>query len=190
MAKKKYKRRIYIIDPGFQYRMIFKSCLVGVVIIVMSLFFLAMVHHLHGDVEVTMLTQPDPFAPDPTSLSSPPQPTSLLSLLWPTMAASVGIMLLFLFFYVMIASHRMAGPIFRLRRIIREMSEGDISGEVRLRKKDEFKHLAKEVDNLKVSLRAKVKQLQDLTGNVDIDDATCRKNMARAGEILSGFKIE
>ena len=187
MAKQKYKRRIYIIDPVFQYRMIFKSCLIGVVIIVMSLFFLAVVNHLYGDVEVTMLTQPNPFASDPTSASSEPQPTSLLSLLWPVMAVSVGTTLVFLFFFVMIASHRMAGPIFRIRRILRDMSDGDISGEVRLRKKDEFKHLAEEVDNLKVSLRAKVGQMLDITKNPDIDDDGCRKKIA---EILSGFKTQ
>ena len=189
MAQQKYKRKIYIIDPDFQYRMIRKSCIVGVAIIAMSLFFLVMVNHLYGDVQLTMITQPDPFAPAPTSISPPQEPTSLLKLLWPVMAVSVGITLVFLFFSVTIASHRIAGPIFRIQRILHEMAGGDISGEVRLRKKDEFKHLAKEVDNLKVSLRTKVKQMLDITRNAD-DNSSCRKNIVRIEEILSDFKID
>ena len=184
MAQQKYKRKIYIIDPDFQYRMIRKSCLVGVAIIAMSLFFLAMVHHLYGDVQLTMVTQPNPFAPAPASISPPPEPTSLLNLLWPVMAVSVGITLLFLFFYVTIASHRMAGPIFRICRVLQEMAEGDISGEVRLRKKDEFKQLAKEVDNLKISLRTKVKQMLDITRNADNGDVSCRKNMKGKNKVF------
>ncbi len=189
MAQQKYKRKIYIIDPDFQYRMIRKSCLVGAAIIIMSLFFLAMVHHLYGDIQLTPLKMPNPFDTDPRAIAPQSGPTSLLSLLWPVMAVSVGITLVFLFFYVTIVTHRMAGPIFRLRRVIREMAEGDISGEVRLRKKDEFKHLAKEVDNLKVSLREKFKQIQALTESHD-DKAECRKNLERIGEIISGFKMD
>lgn len=190
MSEQKYKRRIYIIDPDFQYRMIRNSCLVGVAIIVMSLFFLAIVNHLYGDVEVMMVMQPDPFASDPALSSPPTEPASLLDLLWPVLAVSVGITLVFLFFYTTITSHRMAGPIFRIRRELHKMAEGDISGEVRLRKKDEFKHLAKEVDHLKISLREKVKQMLDITKNADNSDGSCGKNMARIEEILSGFIIE
>lgn len=191
MAQQKYKRKIYIIDPGFQYRMIRKSCLVGVAIILMSLFFLAMVHHLYGDVQMMMVTQPNPFISDSTSTTlPPPEPDSLLNLLWPVMAVSVGITLLFLFFYVTIETHRMAGPIFRIRKVLHEMAEGDISGEVHLRKKDEFKHLAKDVDHLKISLRTKIKQMLDIAGKANNYDASYQKNMARITEILSGFKID
>ncbi|MGD9160903.1 MAG: hypothetical protein PVG39_20970 [Desulfobacteraceae bacterium] len=79
--------------------MIYKSYIVGVAIIVMSLFFLAMVHHLYGDVQLMQVTQPNPFASTPASTTPPPEPSSLLDLLWPVMAVSVGITLLFLFFY-------------------------------------------------------------------------------------------
>lgn len=187
MKQQKYKRRIYIIDPDFQYRMIRNSCLVGTAIIIMSLLFLVIVHHLYGDVQMMIITQPDPFSSAPISAPPPPEPTSLFNLLWPVMAVSVGITLVFLFFYVTIASHRMAGPVFRIRRVLREMAEGDISGEVRLRKKDEFKHLAEEVDNLKSVLREKVKKMMDIMKNPENDH---NKKMDRIEDILSGFKTE
>ena len=190
MAQQKYKRKIYIIDPDFQYRMIRKSCLVGVAIIFMSLIFLAVVHHLYGNIEFSPLKMPNPFDTDPKAIAPQSGPTSLLSMLWPVMAVSVGITLVFLFFYVTIVTHRMAGPIFRIRRVIREMADGDISGEIRLRDKDEFKHLAKEVNNLKASLREKVIKLNELVKSTQGNNAACQKNISRIEEILSGFKID
>ena len=189
MAEQKFKRSIYIIDPSFQYRMILRSCIVGVAVIIMSLCFLAMVHHLYGDVQLTMVMQPDPFKTGPKTIL-PPEPSTLLDLIWPVMAVSVGITLLFLFFYVTIASHRMAGPIFRIRKVLNEMAGGDLRGEVRLRKKDEFKNLAKEVDLLKVSLRTKVKEMRDIAQNCDGEDTVYKKGMDRIAEILSDFKID
>ncbi len=51
---------------------------------------------------------------------------------------SVGIMLFI--------SHRVAGPLFRLGRTMREMGEGKIPDRVKLRRKDEFKELAESVN--------------------------------------------
>ncbi len=50
--------------------------------------------------------------------------------------------------FMMFVSHRVAGPLFRLERTIREMGEGKIPLKVNLREKDEFKQLAEVVNSV------------------------------------------
>jgi nitrogen fixation/metabolism regulation signal transduction histidine kinase len=50
-------------------------------------------------------------------------------------------------------SHRIAGPLFRIRRCINSLSEGKDIEPIRLRKNDEFKELAQSLDKLRTSLK-------------------------------------
>jgi len=60
MGTRKFKRRQYIVDPDFQYRLIRKIAVLAGLIIVMSLSFLVLVHYLYGDIQLELI-QPDPF---------------------------------------------------------------------------------------------------------------------------------
>ena len=190
MSQKKYKRKSYIIDPEFQNRMIRRLCFLGIAIIASSLLFLTVVHHLYGDVQL-IVTQPDPFKSATMFTSTPVEPSSLFNLLWPVMAICVGITLVFLFFFGIIMSHRMAGPIYRIRMILQEMTGGNLRGDVRLRKKDEFKHLANDLNDLKTSLRKTVQQMSEIVKSLAlIEDHNRQTEMAQLSDILSRFKLD
>lgn len=64
----------------------------------------------------------------------------------------VGIMLFLVLVFAFTAAvfylHRIAGPVFRIERTIREMAEGKKVEPIRLRKKDFFKSLAEAVNKL------------------------------------------
>ncbi len=53
----------------------------------------------------------------------------------------------------LVYSHRIAGPIFRLRRCARMLAEGKEVPPISLRKKDEFKDLAASLEQLRVTLK-------------------------------------
>ena len=53
----------------------------------------------------------------------------------------------------LLCSHRIAGPLYRIRMCINKLSEGKDIPPLRLRKHDEFKELAKSLDNLRVNLK-------------------------------------
>ncbi len=67
---------------------------------------------------------------------------------------------------MMFVSHRIAGPLFRLERTIREMGEGRMPGKVNLRKKDEFKQLAEVVNSTLQRLEEKADRDRDVINSV------------------------
>ncbi len=53
----------------------------------------------------------------------------------------------------LLCSHRIAGPLYRIRMCINMLSEGKDIPPIRLRKHDEFKELAESLDKLRVNLK-------------------------------------
>lgn len=52
-------------------------------------------------------------------------------------------------------SHRLTGPIYRLEKFIKRIAEGDLSGNVKLRKSDQFQSFATSVNTMVDCLRQK-----------------------------------
>ena len=68
--------------------------------------------------------------------------------------------------FMMFASHRIAGPLFRLERTIREMGEGKMPSRVNLRRKDEFKQLAEVVNSAIRRLEEKAEKDREVISRV------------------------
>jgi HAMP domain-containing protein len=189
MGERKYKRRVYIVDPDFQYGLIRKLSMIAVLVIAMSFAFLGTVHQLYGDLEIEV-TQPDPFAGS-ESVTALPEKISLFKLLWPVMLVCVMVTLGLAFFFGVIISHRMAGPIYRMRRTLEKIYQGDLRGEIRLRKKDDFKSLAENINNLSKSWTTQIKELKELGRKFESGDADMQKEtIHRFNAILSTYKTE
>jgi len=155
----------------------------------MSLSFLVVVHQLYGDIQIEVM-QPDPFAVS-ESITTLPAQASLLRLIWPVLLICVVVALVVTFFYGVVISHRMAGPIFRIRSVLDNMAQGDLSQHIRLRRKDDFKGLAESTNGLIKSWRLQIKELKGLchdleTGNGEIQ----REHLNRFNEILATFRIK
>lgn len=72
--------------------------------------------------------------------------------------------------YMIQLSHRIAGPAFRLERVIRKVADGTYEGRVRLRGKDYLKHVAESVNYLIDRLdehRAELSKLAHLATEVE-----------------------
>jgi len=74
---------------------------------------------------------------------------------WP----SLILVLLLFSLHSLLISHRFAGPLYRFRRTFEQVSEGDLSIRVVLRKRDYLKPEAEALDAMVASLRERVREL-------------------------------
>ena len=127
MGKKKYKRRQYIVDSRFQYSLISKFAILTASIVIGSLSFLVLAYYMYGDIQVSV-EQPLPFGLSDSFMDDGETVTyTLMNLLWPVLAICLVGTIIFTFFFSLIVSHRMAGPVFRMRNLLGEMAKGDVS---------------------------------------------------------------
>lgn len=190
MKKGINKRKKYIIDPNFQYGFIRKIAVLTTFIIIVSLSFLVFVYHYYGDVRIE-ITQPVPFAlSEGEEAVEASRSYTILELLWPVLTVCVIATLSFVVLYGIIISHRMAGPVYRMRQILAKMAKYDLSGPGEcLRKRDDFKSLLYEVNNLKEQLRIPIQELQLLCQEMN-DEEKQKQHVDRIREIVSQFKIK
>lgn len=72
--------------------------------------------------------------------------TNLFRIVLPALAISTSLSAIFSLAFALFYSHRIAGPLFNLKRVIRLVRSGKIPDEVRIRQGDEFKDLADELN--------------------------------------------
>jgi methyl-accepting chemotaxis protein len=68
---------------------------------------------------------------------------------WPV----IGGFIIFVGFLTLFVTHRIAGPIFRIKRGIRDLADGRLNETIHLRKKDEFQDIAEELNALAARFR-------------------------------------
>ncbi len=79
-------------------------------------------------------------------------------------------------------SHKIAGPLYRLEEIAREISFGNLALHVRLRKKDGLKGLAEAIDIITLNLSHLIKRAQGVAGRLSELIRKLSRD-ARAGKI-------
>lgn len=186
----KHKRRQYVVDPGFQYGMIFRISFVTVLIMAMSLFLLAIVYQMYANIYVDIsISQPMPFEMPASTAEKIQQEEEILSLLWPVLAVSLVGTLIITFTFGLILSHRMAGPVRRIREHLRQIGQGDLTGRLKLRPRDSFQELADDLNMLREELRAKVSEGKRIcAGEPGAEKHQDQVN--RLALMLSDFKTE
>lgn len=184
-----YKKRIFIVDADFQYRFIRKIAVLAVCLVVVSLCSLAAGNYLYGNVEVSVVQPMSPIVSD--LVGDHKEPTTILELLWPIMFICIVITLAATFLFGVIVSHRMAGPIYRIKRNLKKMDQGDLRGEIHLRTNDDFKSLAESVNVLTRKWRQQVRNINDIINNADSSDEDQKEDLIlKLNAVLSSFKTE
>ncbi len=190
MSQSTYKRQKYIVDSSFQYGLIRKFAIVTAFIAIGSLSSLVLVYYKYGDVQVDIV-QPVPFdSSDNFENDETIKTYALLDILWPVLSICLLGTITFTFIYSLLISHRMAGPVYRMRMVLGEMVRGDLcrpSG--RLRRKDEFEHLFSDICNVKEHWRSQIEELQWICRELD-EDGNQEKHLKRLNEIISSFKTK
>jgi len=99
----------------------------------------------------------------------------------------------------MLLSHRIAGPIYRFENVLKQIQDGDLSGDVRLRKDDQLVEFEEALNALKISLKVRIQNikkdlndLQELLVRKDDPNtaAQIRETVNRIQTQLNHFKID
>lgn len=138
----KIKRRNYFIDKSFQAKFIFKFCLI---VVIASLLLTALLFYFSQDsttvaIENTRVTV--------KSTADFMLPVFIQTVAIVFAAAALTVLLLSLF-----VSHKIAGPLYRIRKEIDALGKGDFSRNFNLRRKDQLKDLATSLNQMCNSLK-------------------------------------
>jgi methyl-accepting chemotaxis protein len=143
--KHSYKRKSYFIKKDFQARFILKFCLLlltGVVISAGLLFFFSQDTLTSSFQQSRLVIKNTSVAILPAILY-----TSLITLALLTVAT---------IFVTLFISHKIAGPMFRFEKELKEIGQGDLTKKVVLRKKDQTADLARCINDMTAGLHEKI----------------------------------
>ncbi len=154
--KMTYKRRQYFIKRDYQFRFILRFC----VIIILGAIISTVLLLLFSKGTLTSTFNQSRLVIENTAQAIFPAVflTNLITLILISLATIA--VLLFL-------SHKLAGPLFRFEKEIKEIAKGDLVKQVRLRKDDQIKEMAESLNFMTTSLRRKLliiqKEIVDLS---------------------------
>lgn len=182
--EKKYRRRNYFIDKKFQTNFIIKfslivilsSLAIGFLVIFLSRNFTTVAIE---NAKVLVKRTPD--------------------FIFPIMFQTIIIVNIIAAFIVIIltllTSHKISGPLYRIKREIGLLKKGDLNANFKIRKKDQLQDLANSLSDLTDSLKGKRALLKEKASHFkDILKASCddKDTVAKFKEIddiLNQFKI-
>lgn len=147
---KSYKRRQYLINKDFQIRFIFKFCLLLLSASVLSTVILMYLS------EGTLTSTFNNSRLVISSTASAILPATLLTNIITICVVAIATILVTLF-----VSHKIAGPLFRFQKEVREIAKGNLSINICLRKKDQIKDIADELNAMCNSLGQKIKGIRE-----------------------------
>lgn len=188
MTKKKFKRRQYIVDRNFQYGFIRKIALLSLFIFLGSIGVFVLVYHVSEQFQGNAVAQPDPFSlSGGVTLTESPKISTLLVAIWPFILGCILLTIIVTFFWGVIVSHRMAGPVFRMRKVLSQMEKGDVSGPVeKLRNKDDFKSLFNDIQSVKIRWQGYINELQQICNK--LENHNQKELVDKLQKIISSFK--
>ncbi|MDP2923009.1 MAG: methyl-accepting chemotaxis protein [Candidatus Omnitrophota bacterium] len=142
-------RRNYFIDKSFQTKFILKFC--GIVILASIVI---------GVILILFSTKSTTVAMENTKVTAKGTadfifPLMLQTILIVTIFSAVTTSILTLF-----VSHKIAGPLFRLRREIEKLGEGNLNVNFNIREGDQLRNLATSLAAMSYSLRGKIEALR------------------------------
>lgn len=140
--KHEHKRRQMFVDHTFQKRFIFKFCL----IVVLSSFLVGGLLYFFTRNSTTVTIENTKVIAKSTA------DFLLPSLLWTVLVVSLFSAIAVLVIS-MIASHKIAGPIFRMKKEIDALKKGDLTRNFSIRNQDQFQALAASLMELSSILR-------------------------------------
>lgn len=166
MGNRGHVRRIHFIDREFQAKFILKFCLIvilGSIITMTALYFLS--------------SKATTVSFENTEAVVKSTKDFILPMLIQTVVITTILMGLFTILLTLLISHKIAGPLYRFRKEIELMGNGDLRSEFRIRKHDQLKKLADILNGVKMKLKRIVSidknsigELEKLVSELDIEE--------------------
>jgi methyl-accepting chemotaxis protein len=171
--KQQYRRRHYFVKKEFQLKFMIKFCLLVFISAVLSTGLLLL---LSQDTLTSSFHQ--------SRLQIQSTPWAILPAAIFTNLITLGLISIATIMVILFISHKLAGPLFRFEKELKEIGQGDLTKVIRLRKKDQIKELAEDLNTMTAGLRSKVK---DIKGKTD-ELMKLALNLDASQEITDGLK--
>ncbi|MFC1515017.1 hypothetical protein ACFL5X_03860 [Candidatus Omnitrophota bacterium] len=150
MKKQKYSRRHYFIDKQFQTNFILKFCLI---VLVSSV--------LIGALVLLLSKGSTTVAIENTKV----QVKTTSDFILPILLQTIAVVSLFSAFAVgflsLVSSHKISGPLFRLKREIDILKDGDLGRNFNIRASDQLQALSKSLSEMSVNMRRRYVEVKD-----------------------------
>lgn len=143
------KRRIYFIEKGFQSKFILKFCLIvilGGILTVGLLYLLSL-----GSTTIAVVN---------SRVAVRTTADFILPLLIQTVAVVSIVAALITIILTLFISHKIAGPLYRFKKVFKELAEGNFSDNFKIRKLDQLQMLAEEFNSMIVTTREKINSVK------------------------------
>lgn len=182
--KRKIERRIVVIDKKFQYNLIIKFLIVNC--LVMLAFSGAMYLFLQSEVQSNLYSAHVTY-------------TNMQDMLFPIILIlsfmSLFISSILISVYVLYASHKIAGPLYRFNKTLEEIYKGNLKPFLATRDKDQLKDIAKTLElmttNIAKDLRAIKKVKESLYHlNQTVKSEELQKEIDVLKEVLEYYSYE
>jgi nitrogen fixation/metabolism regulation signal transduction histidine kinase len=116
------------------------------------------------------------------SLDESLQFSQFLSLIFPPLMAAMLLGILLVIIFGIFYSHRLAGPVFNLKRRMRELGEGRFQTGMHIRKRDEFHDVEDAFNEMTEGLRSRLKTLENETVKIS------RSNRKKIEQLFQAFE--
>jgi methyl-accepting chemotaxis protein len=163
--KRILRRRKFIVDRRLQFRLLFYS--VGYILFYMVAIGAGLFVPL-----MIQLSNADQTSPEALAVA-----TSFLYLhyhFWPVALLSVIVVAL----HSILTSHRVAGPLYRFRRIFQDLKEGDVPKAAQLRRRDLLQSEMVSINEMLDGLRIRISEIQKAEELLGQSIAECKRRVA------------
>ena len=148
------RRKKYFIKPGFQSRL---TAIFILIVIIVANIVGALVYGFSVEKLENKLVEESKLPIDSKQLGQALLPGVIIAEL---------ISIFVVAFICIFVTHTIAGPVYRMERVVRNIGEGDLTHFTKLRPKDELKDLADAMNDMTMGLRNKVIHLRENLGQV------------------------
>jgi len=143
------RRKRYFIKPGFQSRL---TAIFILIVIIVANIVGALVYGISIEKLESKLVVESKLPIDTSQLGQA---------LLPGVVAAELVSILLVAFICIFVTHTIAGPVYRMERVARNIGEGGLTNFIKLRPKDELKDLADAMNDMTMGLRNKVTTLRE-----------------------------
>lgn len=176
----KNRRKQYIVDKKFQLKFIFKFCII--VIFVSVAVGLLIFYFTKGSTTVAI---------ENTKVTVKETQDFILPVILTTVLSVGFFSALVVFFSTLFATHRIAGPIYRLSREVEKLKQGDLTRTFKIRSYDEFQELAENLSEMSLALRENYAALKRKTEDLKTfqDKEALLNKMKDLERLLERFEV-
>lgn len=156
------RRKKYFIKPGFQSRL---TAIFILIVIIVANIVGALVYGFSVEKLENKLVEESKLPIDSKQLGQALLPGVIIAEL---------ISIFVVAFICIFVTHTIAGPVYRMERVVRNIGEGDLTHFTKLRPKDELKDLADAMNDMTMGLRNKIINLKESLQQIDESIASAK----------------